>query len=48
MLIRRQDAIAAALPGLETGGVQWAEQVGEWPVSGDPTGKYRLYRVKAL
>ena len=40
------DAIDAAWPRLYAGGVAWAEQVGEWPVSGDPTSKYRLFQVR--
>jgi hypothetical protein len=39
------DAINAAWPRLYAGGVAWAEQVGEWPASGNPTTRYRLFRV---
>jgi hypothetical protein len=41
----REDEITAAWPRLSGVGVAWAEQVGEWPVTGDPQGKYRLFRV---
>ena len=41
------DEINAAWPRLYAGGVPWAEQVGEWAVSGEPTSRYRLFAVRA-
>jgi hypothetical protein len=40
-----EDQVNAAWPRLYAGGVPWARQVGEWPVSGDPTSRYRLFQV---
>jgi hypothetical protein len=39
------DPINATWPRLYADGAPWAELVGEWPVTGDPLGRYRLYRV---
>jgi hypothetical protein len=39
------DQVNAAWPRLYAGGVPWAQQVGEWPVSGEPTSRYRLFEV---
>jgi hypothetical protein len=41
------DQINDAWPRLYAGGAAWAEQVGEWQVSGDATARYRLFRVKS-
>jgi hypothetical protein len=34
-------------PRVAAGEIPWAELVGEWPVSGQPTERYRLFRVRA-
>jgi 4-amino-4-deoxy-L-arabinose transferase-like glycosyltransferase len=41
------DQINAAWPRLYAAGVGWAQQVGEWPVTDDPTSRYRLFEVRA-
>jgi hypothetical protein len=41
------DHVNAMWPRLYAGGVPWAQQVGEWPVSDDPTSRYRLFEVRS-
>jgi hypothetical protein len=44
---RGEDQVNAMWPRLYAGGVPWAQQAGEWTVSGDPTSRYRLFEVRA-
>jgi hypothetical protein len=39
------DHLNAVWPRLFRDGAPWAQLVGEWPVSGDRLGRYRVYQV---